>query len=213
MSLKATSWLSMLNADALSNSEFRVLFHLCDCHNPSDGCFPKQAYLLRMTGVSNGTLNNALGSIEEKGLIRRNRSIDPVTKRQRATRYILGFEIEKPQEPTPVSGDGNTPEPTPEFGVGAVSKNRGEPTPKKRGFRLQPVGDVEPVREPVTNPRAQNASQKTPVSGDAVATFWADQIRTGKHIPSTAISVAMAARMIALRLVEPNALRRLGIEC
>lgn len=91
----------------MSASEFRVLFHLCDCHNPSKGCFPTQAYLIANTGASNGTVNNALNSLEAKGLIQRQKGRDPKTKRQRPTHYILGFEIKKPQEPSPKTGDGS----------------------------------------------------------------------------------------------------------
>lgn len=213
MSHKATNWLSELPADSLSSSEFRVLFHLCDCHNPSDGCFPKQSYLLEKTGVSNGTLNNALAAIEEKGLIRRVRTIDNTTKRRRPTRYILGFEIEKPQEPTPETGDGNAPEPTPETGEGAISKKRAKPSPKKRGFHLQPTGEQEPVIEPVKETRAQNGAKKTPASMDEMARFWAGKIAAGSRISSNAISASIARHMVALQLVTEAQLKDRGISC
>ena len=56
MSHKATNWLASLDPGLLGHSEFRVLFHLCDCHNPSQGCFPTQSYLMAQTGASNGTI-------------------------------------------------------------------------------------------------------------------------------------------------------------
>lgn len=44
MSHKATHWLASLDPTDMTHGEFRVLFHLCDCHNPSQGCFPSQVY-------------------------------------------------------------------------------------------------------------------------------------------------------------------------
>jgi len=129
MSHKATNWLASLPADVLTNSEFRVLFHLCDCHNPSQGCFPTQAYLIANTGVSNGTVNNALNGLEAKCLIKRHQSVHDQTKRQRPTRYILGFEMQEAQEPSPKTGDGIEGEPSPKTGDGAVSKKRAKPSP------------------------------------------------------------------------------------
>lgn len=108
MSHVATTWLATIPPSDLTHGEFRVLFHLCDCHNPSAGCFPKQTYLMRVSGLSESGLNRALASLVEKGLLERVRSRDPRTNRQNPTRYILGFEMEKPQEPTPLSGVGNS---------------------------------------------------------------------------------------------------------
>lgn len=123
MSHKATSWLAELTG--LTASEFRVLFHLCDCHNPSKGCFPQQSYLIDKAEVSNGTLNNVLSSLEEKGFLRRVRRVDDASKRQLSTLYILGCD----DEPSPGIGDG------------AVSKKRAEPSPIFDESRLQPTGD------------------------------------------------------------------------
>ncbi|APX88667.1 hypothetical protein BV394_02075 [Brevirhabdus pacifica] len=117
--------------------EFVVLFHLCDCHNPSLGCFPSQEYLMDRANVSNGSLNNHLNALEARGLIRRVRAIDDRTKRQRPTRYILGFEIGEAQGPSTGNGDGNPPDLTPEDGGGAVSKKQADPSPKNGPTRLQ----------------------------------------------------------------------------
>lgn len=143
MSHAATHWVATINPEDLTHGEFRVLFHLADCHNASLGCFPGQAYLQERTGLSNGGLNKALAELERKGLIRRERQRDEATNRQKNTRYILGFEMEKPQEPPPQSGDG------------AVSTFEGGPSPLLGGVRLHSSGDVykdkpgiEPVREP-----------------------------------------------------------------
>lgn len=217
MSHKATNWLSGLDAGLLSSSEFRVLFHLCDCHNPSEGCFPKQSYLLTMTGVSNGTLNNALAAIEARGLIRRVRTIDDTTKRRRPTHYILGFDLEKPQAPTPETGDGKEAEPSPETGDGAISRKTREPSPKKRGFHLQPTGEQEPVIEPVREPRvragAKNPPKSAPVPDAEKARFWAGKIRQGRHVPQSAIPAGLARLMLAMGLVGPEDLKASGISC
>ena len=119
MSHKATTWLSGIAPDQMSAGAFRVLFHLCDCHNPSDGCFPSQAYLIEKTGLSNGGLNKVLNHLEQKGLISRHRRVDKQTRKKRPTRYMLAFEkgfqpvlpadandAGDPEEPSPLSGDG-----------------------------------------------------------------------------------------------------------
>lgn len=149
-----------------------MLFYLCDCHNPSRGCFPAQTYLRQKTGASNGGLNNWLSGLEEKKLIRRERIVDPATKRQKETRYTFAFEFDQtpssgegteeelPAPPTPPSGDGieGTPAapPTPFSGAGAVSTFGADPSPLTGNTRLQLGGDGidEPVKEPVKNPNA-----------------------------------------------------------
>ena len=205
MSHKATRWLSELPPRDLGHSEFRVLFHLCDCHNPAQGCFPTQAYLLDACGIANSTLNVALANLEARGLIRRHRTIDGKSKRQRPTRYILGFEFAKPQEPTPETGDGtaarNRPEPTPETGDGADSGFDPEPTPISGQSRLRPAGE-EPVIEPVIN--------QTGASGDGkILEFWAARIaaKTG-HIPTTAVRPEMARQLLRLGLATAADLTR-----
>ncbi|PJE26828.1 Helix-turn-helix domain-containing protein [Pseudooceanicola antarcticus] len=174
MSHKATNWLSSIPAKALTNSEFRVLFHLCDCHNPSQGCFPTQAYLIDCCGISNGTLNNALNGLEAKGLIARHQERDGRTRRQKPTRYVLGFELGAAKEPSPASGGGAGAKPSPrtgggkqgkrspETGDGAVSNLRADPSPISAGSRLQPTGEVT-CKEPVINPRAAREGSKNPL--------------------------------------------------
>lgn len=134
MSHVATHWLATVPPTDLTHGEFRVLFHLCDCHNPAHGCFPKQSHLMEVTGLSKSGLNKALGSLAEKGLLERHTSRDPRTKRQKPTRYILGFELEEPQEPGPLSGPGNG-------GAGSTTVDSG------RVHHGGPYIDAEPVRE------------------------------------------------------------------
>lgn len=158
MSHKATNWLANIPPALISASEFRVLFHLCDCHNASGGCFPSQAYLMTMSGLSNGTVNNALNALETKGVIQRRRSHDRKTKRRRPTHYILGFEFDEPQEPSPKTGDGNPPGSGPTHlqpdGDGAISNLGPDPSPKSGPTHLQPTGE-EPVKNlEITSARA-----------------------------------------------------------
>lgn len=201
MSHKATTWLSDIAATEIGNSEFRVLFHLCDCHNPSAGCFPTQAYLIAACGVSNGTLNNALSALEVKGLIKRHRTRDDKSKRQKPTRYILGFELAGSQEPTPEIGDGSGGSKAPKSsrsrlqstGDGAVSNLEGEPSPISGGSRLQPTGEVT-CKEPVINQR-----------GRAKAPYFTDDER------SEAIEVAEFIK--AGGTVVANAIRQRVQDC
>ena len=158
MSHKATNWLASLTPTEMTHGEFRVLFHLCDCHNPSQGCFPSQTYLRDHTGLSNGGLNKALGNLEVKGLIKREQRNNPKNRQRLPSLYILGFEMKAPQEPTPLSGDGNSPENDGGHlhsgGEGANSTFQGGPSPLLGGGHLHPSGvDIdEPVKEPVKEP-------------------------------------------------------------
>lgn len=193
MSHIATSWLASLDPAIVSASEFRVLFHLCDCHNPSKGCFPSQEYLRRHAAVSNGTVNNALNSLEEKGLLERVKRFDEKTRRQRSTHYILGFEIERSQAPTPNIGDG------------AVSKSDAEPSPKNGQSRLQPIGD-KPVKEPLKN---HARGEKAKPSDAAIK--WAERIKAGKYASPAVVGIALANEMLHFGLIGEGTLRARGI--
>jgi hypothetical protein len=198
MSHVATSWLAALDPSLISASEFRVLFHLCDCHNPSKGCFPSQEYLRAHAAVSNGTVNNALKSLEEKGFLKRQKRFDHQSKRQLSTHYILGFEIETAQEPTPKIGDG------------ADSKKWPIPSPKNGRSRLQQIGD-EPVKEPVKKNARANATPKGAPSKQAV--YWAEKIND-PNVPVVSNAVVgprLAAEMLHFELVDEKTLRERGL--
>lgn len=109
MSHIATAWLSQIEPDRMTAGEFRVMFHLCDCHNPRNGCFPSQEFLREKTGLSNGGLNKILSGLEDKGLLRRNQRYDEDKKRRLSTLYMLGFEADL----TPHSGDSKEADLTP----------------------------------------------------------------------------------------------------
>lgn len=182
MSHKATHWLASIPPESITHGEFRILFHLCDCHNPSAGCFPSQAYLRNASGGSNGGVNKWLLGLEEKGFIKRELDFDPKTKKRKPTQYTLGFEMEpcpksghgsgaKPKltsgnatvsvEPCPNSGHGSDEfsgrNPTPLSGDGANSTFEAKPTPLLGQSQLHPSGVVlkdKPVKEPVKEPYA-----------------------------------------------------------
>jgi DNA-binding transcriptional MocR family regulator len=90
MSHEATNW--AIKQRGLKPTTKIVLWHLCDRFNPDYGCFPSQARLAHDCEVSRSTLNDHIGRLETAGLLRRAPRVDPVTKRQLPTRYILGFE-------------------------------------------------------------------------------------------------------------------------
>ncbi|CUH70005.1 hypothetical protein TL5118_03977 [Thalassovita autumnalis] len=156
MSHAATNW--AIQQRGLKPATKIVLWHLCDRHNPDFGCFPTQARLAEDAEMSISSLNDHLKKLEVLGLIRRIQCQDHRTKRRQATRYILGFEMIDPQEPSPEIGDGqdgidweNDTEPCPEFGDGANSEFEAGPSPKNRQSHLR-NSETNPVREPLSKP-------------------------------------------------------------
>ena len=156
MSHAATNW--AIQQRGLKPATKIVLWHLCDRHNPDFGCFPTQVRLAEDAEMSVSSLNDHLKKLEELGLIRRIQCQDHRTKRRQATRYILGFEMLDPQEPSPETGDGeqgktpeNNAEPCPEFGDGANSEFEPVPSPENRQSHLR-NSETNPVREPLSKP-------------------------------------------------------------
>lgn len=125
MSHKATVW--ALDQRSIKGTTKIVLWHLCDRYNPEHGCFPSQELLAYDCQVSRSGLNNHLSQLEKCGLMRRERRIDPITKRQMSTRYILGFE--EGFTPVPSAAAAGNPaeiassaeKPCPDFGHGDCS--------------------------------------------------------------------------------------------
>lgn len=138
MSHEATNW--AVRQRGLSPATKIVLWHLADRHNPDHGCFPEQARLAADCEMSRSSLNNHLNALEERGLIRRIRRVDPTSHKQMSTRYILGFEEDFTQRPSPNSGHGNPQKPCPNSG-------------KSRVQNL----DTNSVREPVITKHAREA--------------------------------------------------------
>lgn len=131
MSHQATNW--AIQQRGLRPATKLVLWHLADRHNPDFGCFPSQDQLAADCEISRSGLNLHLDELERLGLIRRERRINRETRKQMSTRYMLGFEDDFPQEPSPEIGHGE-PE---------------KPCPKNGDSRVQNL-DTKPVIEPVS---------------------------------------------------------------
>jgi len=175
MSHDATNW--AIKQRGLKPTTKIVLWHLCDRFNPDFGCFPSQVRLAHDCEISRSTLNDHLRQLEAGGLLRRVPRIDPVTKRQKPTRYILGFErgfTPAGVVPCPETGHGFAPvdqidetadeiepnarvsvEPCPESGHGinaeAVSGFCPDPCPENDQSRVRNP-DTNLVREPLSKP-------------------------------------------------------------
>ena len=175
MSHDATNW--AIQQRGLKPTTKIVLWHLCDRYNPDYGCFPSQNRLSYDSEISRSTLNDHIGQLEAAGLLRRVPRIDPGTKRQLPTRYILGFEpgfTPVPVVPCPEIGHGETgtqeiangagtcgidalpeAEPCPVFGHGidaeTVSGFCRKPCPEKAESRVRNP-DTNLVREPLSEP-------------------------------------------------------------
>ncbi len=171
MSHKATLW--AIEQRGLKPTTKIVLWHLCDRFNPDFGCFPSQARLAEDCEISRSTLNDHLDRLEAARLLRRVPRIDPMTKRQMPTRYILGFEdgnASRDPEPCPEAGHGDWPDsggeafalgtdnptdPSPEIGHGnppkAVSGFCPDPCPENAESRVRNP-DTNLVREPLSKP-------------------------------------------------------------
>jgi hypothetical protein len=175
MSHEATNW--AIKQRGLKPTTKIVLWHLCDRFNPDYGCFPSQNRLAHDCEISRSTLNDHLGQLEAVGLLRRVPRLDPVTKRQLPTRYILGFEpgftpvavVPCPEfghgedggaeiadmaegSPFDAKADGL---PCPDFGHGfdeeAVSDFPADPCPENAPSRVRNP-DTNLVREPLSKP-------------------------------------------------------------
>ena len=175
MSHAATNW--AIQQRGLKPTTKIVLWHLCDRFNPDFGCFPSQEQLAEDCEISRSTLNEHLAILETTGLIRRVQRLNPGTKRQMPTRYILAFEPGFTQDrpiPCPDTGHGadvqddlpfappentaeigaspaDNPDPCPGTGRGAVSDFAPEPCPENAPSRVRNP-DSNLVREPVSKP-------------------------------------------------------------
>lgn len=171
MSHRATLW--AIEQRGLKPTTKIVLWHLCDRFNPDFGCFPSQARLAEDCEISRSTLNDHLDRLEAAKLVRRVPRVDPVSKRQMPTRYILGFEeglAPHDPEPCPESGhrdgldargDDFAPEtadfvdPCPEIAHGnpqePVSGFCPDPCPENAESRVRNP-DTNLVREPLSEP-------------------------------------------------------------
>ena len=192
MSHEATNW--AIKQRGLKPTTKIVLWHLCDRFNPDYGCCPSQDRLAHDCEISRSTLNDHLGQLEAVGLLRRVPRLDPVTKRQLPTRYILGFEpgfTPVAVVPCPEIGHGEDGAaeslddadgcgvdgmadalPRPDFGHGidaeAVSDFPADPCPENPESRVR-ISDTNPVREPLSKPvKEEEGAQARAAISDAV---------------------------------------------
>ena len=182
MSHEATNW--AIKQRRLKPTTKIVLWHLCDRFNPDYGCFPSQDRLAHDCEISRSTLNDHIGQLEALGLLRRVPRIDPATKRQLPTRYILCFEpgfTPADVVPCPEIGHGDSalrekpsvadgcgpdalpePDPCPDSGHGinakAVSGFCPDPCPDNGQSRVRNP-DTNLVREPLSKPVKEEDTQ------------------------------------------------------
>ena len=146
MSHAATNW--AIQQRGLKPTTKIVLWHLCDRFNPDHGCFPAQDRLAHDCEISRANLNTHLGLLEQQGLLRRERRIDPSTKRQLSTRYILAFEAaftsSAPDSTLegPLSRECDGPNPCPDSGHGSDQDNPSKNNALPRQFAENPCPDL-----------------------------------------------------------------------
>jgi hypothetical protein len=88
MSHKATMW--AVTVRGITCAEARVLWHLADCHNPVEGCFPSQDYLAEACEIDERTVRRLLANLRGKSLINWTEQRDG--KYRKNNRYALAFE-------------------------------------------------------------------------------------------------------------------------
>ena len=180
MSHAATNW--AIQQRGLKPATKLVLWYLCDRHTTDYGCFPSQLQLAQDAELSRSALNEHLLRLEEASLIRRIIRVDPRTKRQQSTRYLLAFEAEFALEPTPESGHGSDEtnaehegEPSPESGHGPSPDSAHVPCPDLGPSR---------VRNPDTNSvREQEEEEERADARARFERFFDELLRTVGHDP------------------------------
>ena len=136
MSELATDWAILQRG--LHPAAKLVLWHLCNRHTPLSGCFPSQDLLTADTEISRASLNIQLRRLEEAGLIRRHRRPGRSPTPWKSTRYILGFEADFPQKPSPDSGRQSGQKPSPD-----LAQTLAEPCPEFDQKCRKPCPDLE----------------------------------------------------------------------
>lgn len=157
MSHHATNW--AIQQRGLKPVSKIVLWHLADCHNPAQGCFPSLDYLAHHAEIGLTTVKEHLNALELAGLIKRVRMKDEKTRKQLPTRYVLAFEAhfeatesnDAPGARTPENPDTDEAsrgrKPAPETGAGNDQKP-GPDSGESRGRIPAPNLVREPVKEP-----------------------------------------------------------------
>ena len=161
MSHAATNW--AITVRGIKPALKIVLWHLCDCHNPSKGgIFPSQEYLSDACEIPRSTLNVYLDNLENLGLIARERRRKEGSQQRESTRYYIPLD--------PEFAEFSQKKPCPETGHGeeaAMSRNGTEPSPENGESRVQNL-DSNPVREPVIEPVREREARERDHSGSVV---------------------------------------------
>lgn len=131
MSHKATNW--AVEQRGIPPAAKVVLWHLANRHHPDYGCFPSQARLAEDCEMSRSSLNNQLNTLEQAGLIKRQKQHDKDTKQRKSTRYILGFEDDFTQDSGVHVQD---------LDMEAMSKNEPKPCPNSGQSHVQNLDTI-----------------------------------------------------------------------
>lgn len=155
MSHKATMW--AVTVRGISCSEARVLWHLADCHNPVEGCFPSQEYLAEACEIDERSVRRNLLSLKAKGLV--NWAEQREGKYRKNNRYSLAFEPSFVADQSEVEPDN--------LSGGKIEASTGQNVqfePDKFDILNRTPESYKPVIEPVTNLKA-GAQERSPEEG------------------------------------------------
>jgi Helix-turn-helix domain len=160
MSHFATNWAIQLRG--LEAATKVLLWHLADCHNPAQGCFPTQAYLADRCELSRASVNRHLAILVQRNLIARERLFDVARQCQLPTRYYLACEPNFEQHRMRLAAlPKRGLKPCRSSGHGAESQNSGKPSlnfSESRVSDCDPNPVTKPVKEPPSGTRARAGS-------------------------------------------------------
>ncbi|MGF9694717.1 helix-turn-helix domain-containing protein [Rhizobium sp. 0TCS1.26] len=149
MSHKATMW--AVTVRGISCAEARVLWHLSDCHNPVEGCFPSQEYLAEACEIDERSVRRHLLSLKAKGLV--NWAEQREGKYRKNNRYSLGFEAGFIAAPPEVEADNLSGS-----NIGSSTGQNEQFEPDKIDVLNRTLESAKPVIEPVREPEREGAS-------------------------------------------------------
>lgn len=215
MSHRATNW--AIQQRGLRPGVKLLLWQLADRHNKDTRrCDPSQEGLAQDCEISRATVNRYLDELEKADLIRRVQRSDPKTKRQNRTFYLLAFDTDIEAFDADRAKSQNETRAVSQNATRAVSQKSPKPCLKKRQSRVSNC-DTNPVREPGRNlarARARERQAAIDAFGEEIvkaAEFWAPKVIEGGCVPSSAISIATADAMIAMKLVTGDQLRSISV--